>query len=133
MTVNLNRSLLKLILLSIITLGIYEFVFYYKWARDVNIICDGDGNKTPGLLAFMFLSLITFGIYGLWWYYSLGNRLNNNAERYNCTINENGTTILVWMLVGMFVCGICSLIALHYLIRNTNTLAIAYTERSCAI
>lgn len=121
-----DRSLLVYILLSIITCGIYSYYFIYCLARDVNEVCRDDGQKTGGLLAFILLSFITCGIYAIYWYYSLGNRLAANAPRYGLVFQENGTTILLWYLVGWLMCGIGPFVAMHILIKNTNALCAAY-------
>jgi hypothetical protein len=55
-----KRSLVGVILLSIITLGIYGLYWIHKLAKDVNAICAGDGKKTGGLLKCLLLGLITF-------------------------------------------------------------------------
>ena len=121
-----DRSLLIYILLSVITFGIYPLYFLYALARDMNVVCDGDGNTTPGLLTLILLSLITCGIYSWYWYYKLGNRMAENAPRYNMQFMENGTTILLWMLLGSLVCGIGSFVAMYIIIKNMNSLAGAY-------
>lgn len=101
-----DRSLLVYIALTIITCGIYGYYFIYKWAEDVNIACADDGNKTEGFATFILLGIVTCGIYCWIWYYQLGNRLNANARRYGLYFAENGTTVLMWMLFGILLCGI---------------------------
>ncbi len=123
-----DRSLLIYILLSFVTCGIYGWYFIYRLAQDVNIACEGDGEETPGLAAFILLSLITCGIYSWYWYYKLGNRLCANAPRYNMVFQENGTTVLLWCLFGMFICGIGPYIAMYILIKNTNLICDAYNR-----
>lgn len=125
-----NRSLIVYILLSIITCGIYSYYFIYSIARDVNTMCREDGEKTGGLLAFILLSFVTCGFYGLYWEYKLGNRLAANAPRYGLTFQENGTSVLLWYLVGSLLCGIGPWVAMHILIKNTNALAAAYNARN---
>lgn len=125
-----NRSLIAYILLSIITCGIYSYYFIYSIARDVNTMCREDGQKTGGLLAFILLSFVTCGFYGLYWEYKLGNRLAANAPRYGITFQENGTSVLLWYLVGILLCGIGPWVAMHILIKNTNALAAAYNARN---
>ncbi len=121
-----NRSLLTYILLNIITCGIYSLFFIYSMARDVNTACDGDGQKTPGLVEFILLSIITCGIYSIIWQYSLGNRLAEGARRYGMHFAENGTTILMWDLFGIFICGIGPFIGMNILIKNTNRVCDGY-------
>ena len=121
-----NRSLIAYILLSIITCGIYSYYFIYSIARDANTMCRDDGEKTGGLLAFILLSFVTCGFYGLYWEYKLGNRLAANAPRYGLAFQENGTSVLLWYLVGSLLCGIGPWVAMYILIKNTNALAAAY-------
>lgn len=123
-----DRGLLMYILLSIITCNIYSYYFIYKMAHDVNIACDGDGESTGGLVAFILLSFITCGFYAYWWYYKLGNRLANNAPRYGLRFDENGTTVLLWCVVGLIACGIGPFVAMHILIKNTNAICAAYNR-----
>lgn len=123
-----NRSLLKYILLSIVTCGIYSYFFIYQLAKDVNIICAGDGKETAGLVKFILLSIVTCGIYSFIWMYAIGNRLAQNAPRYGLNFTENGTTILMWYLFGILLCGIGPYIAMHIIIKNTNALATAYNN-----
>ncbi len=126
--INENRSLLTYILLTIVTCGIYGFIFIYTMAQDVNQMCDGDGESTSGLLVFILLSYVTCGFYAFYWYYKLGNRLEANAGRYGLHFDENGTTILLWCVVGMIACGLGQFFAMYLLIKNTNALAHAYNQ-----
>ena len=123
-----DRGLASYIILSIITCGIYSYYFIYKMAHDVNIACEGDGENTSGLVAFVLLSLITCGIYAWFWYYNLGNRLAGNGPRYGLSIQENGTTVLLWQIFGAFICGIGPFVAMHILIKNSNKICNAYNR-----
>lgn len=124
-----DRNLLLYIVLTIVTFGIYGFYFIYKLAQDINIMCVDDGEKTGGLIAYILLSYITCGIYSYYWMYKIGNRLYNNAPRYGLRFDENGTTILLWCVVGLLLCGIGPFIAMYFIIRNTNAMATAYNAR----
>lgn len=123
-----DRSLLMYIVLSLFTCGIYGWYFIYALARDINVACDGDGSTTGGLIKFILLSTITCGIYGWIWYYGVGNRLAANAPRYGMIFQENGTTILLWMLFGSMLCGIGPFISMHIIIKNTNMICGAYNH-----
>lgn len=131
--IDTNRSLGKYIFFSIITCGIYSLWFIYKLAQDINSLCAGDGKNTSGLLVYILLSIITFGIYSYFWYYNIGNRLAENAGKYNLAFQENGTTILLWYIFGSFLCGIGPFVAMHILIKNTNALAFAYNTQKATV
>lgn len=128
MKVNENRTLVMYIVLSIVTCGIYSYYYLYMLAQDANIVCNGDGKGTAGLLKFILLSFITCGVYTWIWYYNLGNRLAENAPRYGLNFQENGTTLLLWMIFGSVLCGIGPFVAMHILMKNMNALAHAYNN-----
>lgn len=125
-----DRGIISYVLLNIITCGIYGFYFIHKMAQEINIACDGDGGETPGLMTFILLSIITCGFYAYYWYYKLGNRLFANAQRYNLSFEENGTTVLLWCVVGIVICGIGPLIGMYILIKNSNQICGAYNRQN---
>ncbi len=124
-----DRSIVTTVLLTIVTCGIYSYYFCYCVARDLNIMCAGDGEETPGLGMFILLSIVTCGFYSYYWYYKIGNRLQANAPRYGLAFQENGTTVLLWQLVGAFLCCIGPIIAQNIVIQNMNTMAKVYNSR----
>jgi hypothetical protein len=126
-----KRGLVSFILLSLITGGIYGLFRIHVLARDVNLMCKGDGKKTGGLLKYLLLGLITFGIYDLVWLYMLGDRLQDNAKKYHLSFKESGGTVLLWFLLGSLI-AIGPFIALHIIFKNTNALADEYNKNSNA-
>ena len=123
-----NRDFVLYVILTIITCGIYGLVFLYSMIQDVNTVCDGDGEHTRGLMGLILLSLVTCGIYSFYWYYCLGNRLANNASRYGMSFQENGTTVLLWLVIGSLLCGLGTWVATYIIIKNCNQLCAAYNR-----
>ena len=123
-----NRDFVLYVILTIITCGISGLVFLYSMIQDVNTVCDGDGEHTRGLMGLILLSLVTCGIYSFYWYYCLGNRLANNAPRYGMSFQENGTTVLLWMVIGSLLCGLGTWVATYIIIKNCNQLCAAYNR-----
>lgn len=124
-----DRSLIGWLLLSIVTCGIYSYYFLYCLARDINVMCQDDGDSTPGLAAFILLSFVTCGFYAYYWYYKIGNRLQANAPRYGLMFQENGTTVLMWQIIGVLLCALGPIFAMNIIIKNTNALATVYNTR----
>lgn len=144
-----DRKLGSLVLLSLITGGIYEYYYIWKISKDANLVCAGDGQKTPGLAAFILLSLVTAGIYNIYWMSKLANRLAANAGRYQVMTEYSGNDVTHWF-IGNIVCivlavlfisyapllallfvvvaVICSLAALNIIIMMMNQLASAYNR-----
>lgn len=124
-----DRSLVLYILLGFLTCGIYQLYVFYTIMRDVNVACDGDGRHTPGLLEFILFGILTCGIYDLYWFYSVGNRLADNAPRYGLRFQENGTTLLLWMIIGSLLCFIGSYVGIYFLLNNVNAICNAYNQQ----
>lgn len=123
-----DRSLLTLILLSIVTCGIYSYYNIYTMAQDMNTMCSDDDETTGGLGIYILLCFVTFGIYGLYWEYKLANRIKSNAPRYGVTVQEGGTDILLWRVLGLLLCFIGSFYGYYLLLQNINKLAKAYNQ-----
>ena len=128
MPLRTDRSLLVFILLTLVTCGIYLYVFMYYMIKDINTACAGDGDETPGLLVYILLSLVTCGIYSYIWLYKVGERLARNCQRYGYSVTENGTTVLLWFIFGMWLCGIGPFIGWNILINNTNMVCMGYNR-----
>ncbi len=122
------RSLLVLLLLSLVTFGIYGYYALYTWARDVNIACDGDHEHTGGLLGWLFCSILTLGFYPIYWGYNLAARLKRCGKRYGVEIRGGGNTVLVLLVLGLFTYGIGTFVAVYILLRNTNRICAAYNR-----
>lgn len=127
--IDTNRSLVVYILLTIVTCGIYSYWYIYALARDINRMCAADGDKIGGLGAYILLSIITCGIYAFYWEYKIANRLQANAPLYGLNFTENGTTILLWDIIGMWLCYLGPFVAMYIIMKNTNAMAVAYNAR----
>ena len=126
--ISMTRTPAKVILLGLITCGIYSLVAWYGLIKDVNKACRQDGKHTAGLLKYILLTLLTCGFYGLFWGYAISNRLQENGKRYGVLISENGTTYLLWQVVGALLCGLGPWIAYIQIIKNCNRIFAAYNE-----
>lgn len=80
-----NRSLLKFILLSIITLGIYGLVVMTKISTEINTIAGPyDNKKTMNYcLVVLIFSWLTMGIVPLVWAHRFSNRVGSELLRRN--------------------------------------------------
>ena len=80
---NTHRGLIKLILLTIITFGIYPLVFFSGISEDINLIASRfDGRKTMHycLMAFI-IGPLTLGIGFIVWFHNLSSRMGNELAR----------------------------------------------------
>ncbi|MEI6578851.1 MAG: DUF4234 domain-containing protein [Eubacteriales bacterium] len=98
-----QRSLLRLILLSLITFGIYGIFFGSGYIKDINNVCVCDGKKSPNIFVVMLLSLITGGLYYLIWIGVQANRLKAIAPDYKLRFKESGGTVVLYVIFGTLV------------------------------
>ncbi len=123
-----DRDILMYVLLTIVTCGIYGYWYVYQMAKDANTICYADGDSTPELLIYILLSILTCGIYSYYWMYKLANRLQTNGPRYGIAIQEGGSDVLLWFVLGYFTCSLTSYVGMNIIIKNMNALSIAYNQ-----
>lgn len=122
-----NRGLLKFILLSAITFGIYALVFYSKVSSDINLIASRhDGKKTMHycLLAFI-VAPITFGIAGIVWSHKISARIGNELARRGISYSFSAETFWLWNVLGSLI-AIGPFVYLHKLCKAMNLLSADY-------
>ena len=100
-----NRGLVKLILLSLITFGIYPLVLWSSVSNDINTIATRyDGKKTTHylLMAFVF-SWLTFGIAPFVWNHKICARIGNELKRRGIGYSFGAGTFWGWCVLGSFI------------------------------
>ena len=78
-----NKGLLKTILLSLITFGIYPLVVMSAVSTDINVVASRyDGKKTMHYcLLFFIVAPITCGIASIVWSHKISNRIGAELKR----------------------------------------------------
>ena len=122
-----NRGLLKYILLSLITLGIYPLVIMSCISTDINLIASRyDGKKTMHfcLLAFIFTGL-TLGIAPIVWYHRISARIGNELSRRGIAYSFGAGSFWGWNVLGSLI-GIGPFVYMHKLLKAMNLLSEHY-------
>lgn len=122
-----NRGLLKLILLSLITFGIYPLVVMSVISTDINVIASRyDGKKSMHycLLVFIFTGL-TFGIAPIVWYHRISKRIGNELNRRGIAYSFGAGSFWGWNVLGALI-GIGPLVYTHKLFKAMNLLCADY-------
>lgn len=125
-----NRGLLKMILLSLITLGIYGLWVMYTITEDVNTIATPYDRKTTMnflLLAFVF-SWLTLGIAPFVWYHRISNRIGNELLRRGIPYKFGAGTFWGWGILGVIII-IGPLVYCHKMMKSMNLLCADYNVR----
>lgn len=124
---NTNRSLLKFILLSLITFGIYGIVVMSKISTDINTIAskyDGKSTMHYCLVLFIFAGL-TLGIVPLVWSHRISARIGNELVRRGIDYSFGAGTYWGWGFFGTLII-VGPLIYLHKLFKSMNLLSENY-------
>lgn len=122
-----NRSLLKFILLSLITFGIYGLVVMSSVSTDINTIASRyDGKKTMHycLVVFIFSGL-TFGIVPLVWSHRISNRIGNELTRRGISYSFSASTFWLWNVLGSLIV-VGPFVYMHKMLKSMNLLAENY-------
>ena len=122
-----NRSLLKFILLSLVTFGIYSIVVMSSISTDINTIASRyDGKKTMHYCLVLFvLSGLTLGIFPLIWKHQLSERIGNELTRRGIDFQFGAETFWLWGVLGSFIL-VGPFIYTHKLLQSMNLLCEDY-------
>ena len=97
-----SRDLVKCIILSVVTCGIYGIYWFICLTEDVNTI-SGEGN-TSGIMA-LVLTLVTCGIYGYYWAYMQGEKIDAAKVARGMESGNNAIIYLVLQIFGLGIVG----------------------------
>ena len=125
-----NRGLLKFILLSLITLGIYGLVVMTQTANDLNAIASKyDGKKTMHYCLMIFLvGPITLGIYSIVWMHKFSNRIGAELKRRGLNYTFSASTFWGWNVLGSLIV-VGPFIYLHKMFTAMNMLCADYNVK----
>lgn len=122
-----NKGLLKTILLSLITLGIYPLVVMSAVSNDINIVASRyDGKKTMHfcLLAFI-ITPITFGIGSIVWYHRISNRIGAELQRRGIAYSFSAADFWLWSVLGSLI-AVGPLVYMHKMFKAVNKMNAHY-------
>lgn len=123
-----NRGLLKMIFLSIVTLGIYGVVIISKIITELNIAASRyDGKRTMPYFAMVTLTPFTLGIYALVWQHKLANRIGVELTRRGCQYSFGASDFWLWGVLGSLIL-IGLLVYMHKLLKSMNLINESFNQ-----
>ena len=125
-----NRGMVKTILLSILTFGIYGLIVYSGISSDINVIASRyDGKKTMHYcLLFFIVAPLTLGIAALVWCHRLSARIGNELRRRGIAYSFGAGSFWGWNILGSAIV-VGPFIYLHKLYQAMNLLSADYNAR----
>lgn len=122
-----NRGLLKFILLSIVTFGIYSIVAYSSISNDINIIASRyDGKKTMHFCLLTFIvAPLTLGIGAIVWMHKISARIGGELKRRDVGYGFGAADFWLWGVLGSIIV-VGPFIYMHKLLKAMNKLSENY-------
>ena len=122
-----NRGLLKYILLSLVTFGIYGIVLFSSISSDINIIAGRyDGKKTMHYCLLVFLvGWLTAGIGFFVWYHRISARIGGELARRGISYHFGAGTFWGWGFLGTLIV-VGPFVYCHKLFKAMNLLSQHY-------
>ncbi|MBR2310873.1 MAG: DUF4234 domain-containing protein [Oscillospiraceae bacterium] len=124
-----NKGLLKTILLSLVTFGIYPLVVMSSVSNDINIVASRyDGKKTMHycLLTFVIIPL-TLGIAGIVWYHKISDRIGAELNRRGIDYSFSATDYWLWSVLGSLIV-VGPFVYLHKMFKAVNLMNAHYNQ-----
>lgn len=122
-----NKGLLKTLLLSFITFGIYSLVVMSAVSNDINIVASRyDGKKTMHYcLLFFLVGPLTLGIAEVVWIHRISNRIGAELKRRGVGYSFSAADFWLWGVLGSFIF-VGPFIYLHRLFKAVNKMNAHY-------
>ena len=116
-----NRGLLKYVLLSLITFGIYGLVVKTHISMEIDTVAAPRDHKSTlnYLLVVLLLGPITCGIFPLIWYHNLSNRIGDELKAHNLGYEFGAGDFWGWGVLGSLIL-IGPFVYLHKLLTSMN-------------
>ena len=124
-----NRNMWKLMILNILTLGIYSIFFFIPFSFDLDKVDPKrEREKTMNFLLAFVLSLFTFSIVITVWHYHIAGRIEEALRRRNINYDFDTGDFWKWYFFGSFIL-IGSFVYFHKLCTAMNLLCQSYNEK----
>ena len=100
-----DRGLAKMILLSLLTFGIYALVVESHIGEELNLIASRhDGRRTMHFcLIYFIFSWLTLGIAPIVWYHRTSDRMHGELVRRQIDYDFGATDFWLWCILGSLI------------------------------
>lgn len=125
-----NRSLTKMILLGIITFGIYPLVVYSLISSEINTVASKyDGKSTMHYcLVYFIFSWLTLGIVPFVWYHRISNRIGDENRRRGTGYEFGASDFWLWNILGSLII-VGPFVYIHKMMKAMNLINADYNVR----
>lgn len=124
-----ERGLLKMILLGLITFGIYPLVVYSKISEEINLVASKhDGKHTMHFcLIYFIFSWLTLGIATFVWFHRISNRMGDELKRRGIDYSFDASDFWIWEVLGSLII-VGPFIFVHKFLKAMNQINADYSK-----
>ncbi len=125
-----DRSMWKLMLLSLLTLGIYSILFFIPLSFDIDKAAPkSDRSRTPNFLFAYILSLFTFSIVLDIWHYQIASRVEDALFERKIDYEFGTGDFWGWFIFGSLIL-VGPFVYFHKLCKAMNLLCEDYNNKA---
>lgn len=115
-----GRSLVKMVLLGLITAGIYPLVIWSRIVTEMNIAASRkDGKRTMPYCAMLMLAPVTLGIYPFVWMHHFCERVDQQLKIRSCDYRFGANDFWLWGVLGSLIL-VGPYVFTHKLMKSMN-------------
>ena len=128
-----DRSMPKLMILSVLTLGLYGIIFFLPFSYDLDKVAPKrDRSKTMNFMLAYILAWFTFSIVIDIWHYQIAARVEEALEKRNISYEFGTGDFWRWFILGSFIL-IGPFVYFYKLCKAMNLLCADYNEKPTII
>lgn len=99
-----RRGMWKMLLLGLVTFGIYNMVIMSRIAEEINMVASKhDGQRTQQYFWASMLTGLTLGIYAFVWIHGLCNRMGGELKRRGINYKFSAASFWLWNFLGALI------------------------------
>ena len=127
-----NRNMWKLMILNILTFGIYSIIFFIPFSFDIDKISPkNDRSKTMNYALAYVVAIFTFAIVLLLWHYQMASRVEEALSKREIDYDFTTNDFWVWFFFGSFIL-VGPFVYFHKLCKAMNLLCEDYNKNLAA-
>ena len=123
-----DRSLVKMVLFGLLTLGIYPTVIWSRIVTELNIAASRrDGKRTMPYLGMLILAPVTLTVFPFVWMHRFCNRVGKQLELRKCDYWFSAKDFWLWCVLGSLIL-VGPFIFTHKLMNSMNLINQHYNK-----
>ena len=124
-----NRSMWKLILLSLVTFGVYSIIFFIPFSFDLDKAAPSKNrSKTLNYIFAYILAYFTFSIVLDIWHYQIAARIEDALEEREINYDFGTRDFWTWFIFGSFIL-VGPFVYFHKLCKAMNLICEDYNKK----